>query len=356
MGITALKCPGCGANVEFDSNRDYGFCEYCGTKVMQEKIVVEHKIDESQKYSNLLRLANQAYSAGNYSEAYDYYTKSLEIRQDDYLVIFRKALCAGYLSAAGERNAEVVSGVRSAYALAGKAKEKELAAEITMLLGSRPLREPAEFIGQDSCAGYVEMVRGHIMLADSLYSFVDNKNPDMVERFCKNIVTACDLIKQTYNYKKIYEGRKSNINVNLSLSGLSLRSNSEPDAPQIYKTPQVILNEIAAIRRKYIEESNKFVASKLTRQENLITQAKKEVADLPAQFRILHYVFCFPAVIAALIISLFVPVLGLILLVAQTVCYIIYLKTDENKEAQNAYSNLRELNEEYRKTKNTLNK
>ena len=52
MGITALKCPGCGANVEFDSNRDYGFCEYCGTKVMQEKIVVEHKIDESQKYQN----------------------------------------------------------------------------------------------------------------------------------------------------------------------------------------------------------------------------------------------------------------------------------------------------------------
>ena len=356
MGITALKCPGCGANVEFDSGRDFGFCEYCGTKVMQEKTVVVHKVDESEKYDNLLRLANQAYAAGNYPEAYNYYTKCLEIRQDDYIVIFHKALCAGYLSSDRDRSAEVVSGIRSAYSIAGKSKEKELAAEIMRFLAGRSLAAPADFIGADSCSKYVEMLCNHIRLADSLYMYVDNENPDIVGQYCNNIIKACDTLKNSYTYSKVNEGGKSNINVNLSLSGLSIRSNSSPDAPQVFNTPQSVLSEVAAIRRKYIEESNKFTASKLSRQKEKIDQAKKEISALAPQLKLLHYVFCFPAVIAALIIAFFVPALGLIMLAAEIVCYIIYIRMDEDKTAQSAYSGLRELNEEYLKMKKELNR
>ncbi len=57
MGMVAIKCPGCGADIELDDSREFGFCNYCGTKVMQDKIVVEHKgnitIDESRKEKNL---------------------------------------------------------------------------------------------------------------------------------------------------------------------------------------------------------------------------------------------------------------------------------------------------------------
>ena len=356
MGITALKCPGCGANVEFDSDRDYGFCEYCGTKVMQEKIVVEHRVDETEKYGNIIRLANQAYAAGNYSEAYDYYTKSLEIKQDNYMVFFRKALCAGHLSSAGERNAEVISGIKSAYTLAGKEKEKELAGEITAFVSRKSLSAPSEFIGMESCNKYVEMIRGHVTLADALYLYVDNENPDIVGQYCRNIITACDMLQQTYTYSKINEGKKSNINVNLSLSGLSVNSNSGNDAPQIFHTPQAILSEVAAIRRKYVDESNKFTASKLSRQEARIEEAKKDVASIQPKLKLLHYVFCFPAVVAALVIALFVPVLGVIMLAAQVACYVIYLKMDEDKSAQEAYSELRELKEEYAALKKEMNR
>ncbi len=43
MGLIKLKCPSCGADIQFDGSNDFGFCTYCGTKVMQEKTIIEHK-------------------------------------------------------------------------------------------------------------------------------------------------------------------------------------------------------------------------------------------------------------------------------------------------------------------------
>ena len=57
MGMVPLKCPGCGANIELDDSREFGFCNYCGTKVVQDKLVVEHRgsvtIDSSNRLANL---------------------------------------------------------------------------------------------------------------------------------------------------------------------------------------------------------------------------------------------------------------------------------------------------------------
>lgn len=43
MGFIKLNCPNCGAAMDLDENREFGFCSYCGTKVVQDKIVIEHK-------------------------------------------------------------------------------------------------------------------------------------------------------------------------------------------------------------------------------------------------------------------------------------------------------------------------
>lgn len=43
MGFIKLTCPNCGAAMDLDENREFGFCSYCGTKVVQDKIVIEHK-------------------------------------------------------------------------------------------------------------------------------------------------------------------------------------------------------------------------------------------------------------------------------------------------------------------------
>ena len=34
MSLIALTCPKCGGNLEFEDSRDFGFCQYCGAKVM----------------------------------------------------------------------------------------------------------------------------------------------------------------------------------------------------------------------------------------------------------------------------------------------------------------------------------
>lgn len=33
MKIIKLTCPNCNANLDLDSEREFGFCQYCGTKV-----------------------------------------------------------------------------------------------------------------------------------------------------------------------------------------------------------------------------------------------------------------------------------------------------------------------------------
>lgn len=43
MGFIALKCPSCGADISLDESRDFGFCQYCGTKVMRDIQVIEHR-------------------------------------------------------------------------------------------------------------------------------------------------------------------------------------------------------------------------------------------------------------------------------------------------------------------------
>lgn len=43
MPFIALKCPSCGADINLDSSREFGFCSYCGMKIVQDKQVVQVK-------------------------------------------------------------------------------------------------------------------------------------------------------------------------------------------------------------------------------------------------------------------------------------------------------------------------
>lgn len=77
MGMVPLKCPGCGANIELDDSREFGFCNFCGTKVMQDKIVVEHqgsvKVDNSEYVEKFLQNARRAKEKEDWEETEKYY-------------------------------------------------------------------------------------------------------------------------------------------------------------------------------------------------------------------------------------------------------------------------------------------
>ena len=42
MGFIKLTCPNCGANVDIDEKREMAFCTFCGTKLVQDKLIIEH--------------------------------------------------------------------------------------------------------------------------------------------------------------------------------------------------------------------------------------------------------------------------------------------------------------------------
>lgn len=105
MTMMALRCTQCGAELELDNSRDYGFCYCCGTKIMlKEKKEVIHTgevqmiVNNTQQGLNKLELANTAFNAGNYQEAYTYYTKTLEDLPENLTAIYRKGICSIYLS------------------------------------------------------------------------------------------------------------------------------------------------------------------------------------------------------------------------------------------------------------------
>ncbi|MDE7269474.1 MAG: hypothetical protein K2N81_03270, partial [Acetatifactor sp.] len=64
--MKALKCPSCGADIELDDSREYGFCLYCGTKIqLIEKISITGIKSEQEQLETAKKLIN----IGEVSEA-----------------------------------------------------------------------------------------------------------------------------------------------------------------------------------------------------------------------------------------------------------------------------------------------
>ena len=112
MLLEAIRCPYCGAELNISEDHpDYTVCESCGTTVqLQDTRKVEFSgeiknmcsgkvvIDRSREGRNLIRLGNMAFNAGNYPEAYDYYSKGLVYRPDDPRALLRRGISAVRLS------------------------------------------------------------------------------------------------------------------------------------------------------------------------------------------------------------------------------------------------------------------
>lgn len=83
MGFTTVKCPSCGANIELDSSREFGFCSFCGTKVVQDKIIVEHRgtirIEGTATAETLLERAQFMLRDSDFASADSYFDRVLDI-------------------------------------------------------------------------------------------------------------------------------------------------------------------------------------------------------------------------------------------------------------------------------------
>ncbi len=98
MGLIVVKCPSCGANANLDDSCDFGFCSYCGAKIMQDKIVVEHrgsvKIEGTATADTLLERATIMLRDGNFSNADSYFDRVLDIDPHCAAAYWGKELCS----------------------------------------------------------------------------------------------------------------------------------------------------------------------------------------------------------------------------------------------------------------------
>lgn len=79
--MVTLKCPTCNADLQVDESREFCFCEYCGTKVvnMEQKISGTVSIDNTAVIQNLMARAIRFEQEGKLGEAEEYYNRVLDI-------------------------------------------------------------------------------------------------------------------------------------------------------------------------------------------------------------------------------------------------------------------------------------
>ena len=79
MPFIALRCPQCGAEIQLDNTREFGFCNYCGTKILQDKQIIEKRVvyDHSKDIENNVQLGYRYFNNKEYKKAYQCFEKVL---------------------------------------------------------------------------------------------------------------------------------------------------------------------------------------------------------------------------------------------------------------------------------------
>ena len=124
MELKPAICPSCGADLKLPEDKKVLKCMYCG-----KDIIVHDAIEKAVGpiIGNYLSIAISAKNAGNYKEAYDYFTKVLELNPRSWEAWFGKGEAAGWLSKLDDfRVPEMVTGIENAVKYAPAEKKEEL--------------------------------------------------------------------------------------------------------------------------------------------------------------------------------------------------------------------------------------
>jgi len=94
VDFVAAKCPQCSANLQVPRNCDIVKCMYCGGDIVIKQAAKRNTIDTN----NLNELGWDAINAGNYVEAYRYFTKVVERDPNHSNAWIGKGIAAGWQS------------------------------------------------------------------------------------------------------------------------------------------------------------------------------------------------------------------------------------------------------------------
>jgi tetratricopeptide (TPR) repeat protein len=112
MEFKPATCPECKGALQVPTNQVAVRCMYCGSSIVVNEVVAR---SGDAGAANLMRVAEAAVKAGNFTEAFNYYTKVLEIDLCNHEAWFGKGEAAGWLSSARQnRIPEMLSHFHSA--------------------------------------------------------------------------------------------------------------------------------------------------------------------------------------------------------------------------------------------------
>ena len=80
MALVSANCPNCGASIQVNNEHESIFCMYCGSQInVQKAIQMTVKIDKSDDLANLLKIAEENLTTGQFDTAKRQIQKALEI-------------------------------------------------------------------------------------------------------------------------------------------------------------------------------------------------------------------------------------------------------------------------------------
>ena len=239
--MKAIKCELCGSNQLKKVDGEY-ICQYCGTKYTLEearKLMVEIegtvKIDTSTQKNNYEKLAQRAYEDKLYEQAYEYYSKLLEIDCDNYMYIYKRGICAAWKSSLADfKIDEAVKACKSALKVIKeeniKVNDKErlcnnMAAEINNVVSAFYLLSKQHYEKfwtlENSAVEYwnqvIKCIECEEYAIDLLKDYYKN-NKKTYSTIIKNIIVFCVEICITRRYKAGVSQYGTNIYNNVSCS------------------------------------------------------------------------------------------------------------------------------------------
>lgn len=130
--MAALVCDICGGKLAIGSG-GIAVCDSCGmehTKERMQEKVQEIKgtvrVDNSHMIDNWMKMGNTASQAGNNREAYNYFTKVIEIDNDNWRAIYEKGKAGAWQSTLGNlRIPEIYQGITIALEILNRSELSE---------------------------------------------------------------------------------------------------------------------------------------------------------------------------------------------------------------------------------------
>lgn len=109
MEFIPVKCPSCGGELMLPKTKDEAICNYCGSRFFLRDSLAKQS---GPSIETLLRLAGNAMRGGNYMEAYDYFTRIIELEPQSAEAWIGKGAAAGWMSnLANPRIQEMISAL-----------------------------------------------------------------------------------------------------------------------------------------------------------------------------------------------------------------------------------------------------